>query len=129
MPSRRQEKVARVVKEVVSDAIRDRLGDPRIEGIVSVTEVDMSPDLRNANVFISIMGTDEASQHKTFSAIEHASRYMQKLLGHKLTTKFCPRLHFFEDEKFKKTLETLRLIDEASEELNKNRPIDPEAQD
>jgi ribosome-binding factor A len=54
MATRRQEKVARVVKEVVSDAIANHLNDPRIEGFVSVTRVDMSADLRSADVYLSI---------------------------------------------------------------------------
>ena len=50
MVTRRQEKVARVVKEAVSDAIAHHLNDPRIGGFVSVTRVEMAPDLRNAEV-------------------------------------------------------------------------------
>ncbi len=62
MATRRQEKVARVVKEAVSDAIAHRLSDPRIEGFVSVTRVEMSPDLRNANVFLSIFFANPLKQ-------------------------------------------------------------------
>ncbi|MHC4355618.1 MAG: ribosome-binding factor A [Planctomycetota bacterium] len=62
MPTRRQEKVARVVKEAVSDAIANHLSDPRIEGLVSVTEVDVAPDMRTADVYVSILGKNEASQ-------------------------------------------------------------------
>jgi ribosome-binding factor A len=51
MATRRQEKVARLVKEAVSDAIAHHLNDPRIEGFVSVTRVDMAADLRNADVW------------------------------------------------------------------------------
>ena len=125
MVSRRQEKVARSVKEAVSDAIQNRLGDPRLEGFVSVTRVDMSPDLRRAEVFVSIMGTNVAGQRKTFKAIEHAATYIQKLVGKRLTSKFCPRLHFSEDEKFKKALEMIRLIDDAAKELNKTEVTEP----
>jgi len=114
--SRRQEKVGRVVKEAVSDAIQNRLGDPRIEGFISVTRVEMTADLRNANVFLSIMTDSESVRIKTFKAVEHAATYIQKLVGKKVTSKFCPQLHFYEDEKFKKTLETMRIIDEAVHE-------------
>lgn len=117
MATRRQEKVARVVKESVSDAITHHLNDPRIEGIVSITRVDMSPDLRSAEVYLSILGKDEASQNKTFAAIVHAKKRIQSLLAHRLQSKFCPVLRFCIDEKFKKTLETMNLIDEAVREL------------
>lgn len=119
MATRRQEKVARVVKEAVSDAITNHLSDPRIEGFVSVTRVEMSPDLRNANVYLSIFGADEASQSKTFMAITHAKSRVQSMVAGKLQSKFCPVLHIYRDEKFKKTLETMNLIDKAVGELEK----------
>ncbi len=119
MATRRQEKVARVVKESVSEAIAHHLSDPRIEGFVSVTRVEMSPDLRNANVYLSIFGKDEVSQSKTFTAITHAKSRIQAMVGGKLQSKFCPVLHIYRDEKFKKTLETMNLIDKAVVELEK----------
>jgi ribosome-binding factor A len=117
MATRRQEKVARVVKEAVSDAIAHHLNDPRISGFVSVTRVDMTADLRNANVYISIFGSDEAGQNKVFTAIIHARSRIQSLLAGRVRSKFCPVLHFYKDEKFKKTLETLNLIDQAVKDL------------
>jgi ribosome-binding factor A len=119
MATRRQEKVARVVKEAVSDAIAHHLSDPRIEGFVSVTRVEMSPDLRNANVYLSIFGRDEVSQNKTFAAITHAKSRIQSMVGGQLKSKFCPVLHIYMDDKFKKTLETMKLIDKAVGELEK----------
>ena len=113
MATRRQEKVARVVKEVVSEAITQHLNDPRIEGFVSVTRVEMAPDLRKADVYLSILGKDQAAQNKTFSAISHAKARIQSLLAGRVQSKFCPVLRFYTDEHFKKTLETMRLIDEA----------------
>ena len=123
MATRRQEKVARVVKEAVSDAITHHLNDPRIEGFVSVTRVDMAPDMRNADVFLSIFGKNEASQNKTFAAIEHARSRIQSLLASEVRSKFCPVLHFHRDEKLKKTLEIMKLIDEAAKELE-NKDMD-----
>ena len=122
MATRRQEKVARVVKEAVSDAIAHRLSDPRIEGFVSVTRVEMSPDLRNANVFVSIFGKDEVSQSKTFTAITHAKNRIQSMVAGCVKSKFCPVLHIYRDEVFKKTLETLNLIDKAVSELEEEDP-------
>ena len=119
MVTRRQEKVARVVKEGVSDAIAHHLSDPRIEGFVSVTRVDMATDLRSADVYVSIFGRDESAQNKTFSAITHAKSRIQSLVAGRLQSKFCPVLHFYKDEKFKKTLETMKLIDQAVSELEK----------
>lgn len=124
MATRRQEKVARVIKEAVSDAIARHLSDPRIDGFVSVTRVDLTPDLRNANVYLSIFGKDPASQNKTFAAIEHARSRIQTLVAAWLKSKFCPVLRFYTDEKFKKTLETMELIDRAVKEMKQKHVED-----
>ena len=120
MPTRRQEKVARVVKEAVSDAVANYLGDPRICGFVSVTRVEMSADLRNADVYLSIFGEEESGQNKTFTAITHARTRIQGLLGSRIKSKFCPVLHFHRDEKFKKTMDIINLIDKTMNEPVEN---------
>lgn len=122
MATRRQEKVARVVKEAVSDAITHHLSDPRIEGFVSITRVEVATDLRNADVFVSVFGKDQASQNKTFAAINHAKSRIQAYLAGRIQSKFCPVLHFHTDEKFKKTLQTMELIDKATKELKEKHP-------
>ena len=128
MQSRRQEKVGRVVKEAVSDAIANHLNDPRIEGFVSVTQVEMSPNLRDAEVYLSFFGSDEKGQKKTFVAINHARTKIQSILGHRIKSKFCPVLHFHIDEKFKKTLDTMNIIDKASRELEEKKLSETEEQ-
>lgn len=133
MKTRRQEKVARVIKESVSDCITNHLSDPRIEGLVSVTKVDVSADLRNADVYISVLsfdpealdgGKNEAAQNKTFNAIQHASKRIQVFLAQSIKSKFCPVLHIKFDENFKKTLETMRIIDQAVSNLDNTNEID-----
>jgi len=124
MPTRRQEKIARLVKEVVCDAVANHLSDPRIEGLVSVTRVDIAANLRSANVYLSIFGKDDAVQNKTFAAITHARGRIQSLLAGKLQCKFCPVLCFHIDDKFKKTLETINLIDKAVGEMEKKNSLD-----
>ena len=108
--------MASLVKEVVSEAITHHLSDPRIEGFVSVTRVEMGTDLRNADVYLSIFGSDATAQKKTFRAIEHAQPRIQSMVAGRLQSKFCPVLHFHMDEKFKNTLDIMRLIDRAVDE-------------
>jgi ribosome-binding factor A len=124
MPSRRQDKVARVVKEAVSDAIANHLSDPRIESFVSVTRVDVSADLRIANVYLSLFGGTEAAQNKTFAAITHARKRIQMLLGERLQGRFCPVLNIRIDDKFKKALETMRIIDDLAGESRDKDSVD-----
>ena len=121
MPTRRQEKVARVIREVVSDAIANHLNDPRITGFVSVTRVEVLADLRSADVYLSVFAADDSARDRTFEAITHARARIQSFLADALESKFCPVLRFHQDEQFRKTLEVMRLIDQvASERQNKD---------
>jgi len=130
--------MARIVKEAVSDAITNHLNDPRIEGFVSVTRVDMSADLRVADVYLSIFGQDpvlrkdskaampesDAGQNKTFLALTHARNRIQSLVANKLQSKFCPVLRLHTDESLKKTLEIMKLIDRTAAELKQKDSSD-----
>ncbi len=128
MATRRQEKAARVVKEAVSEAIANHLSDPRIEGFVTVTKVDMTPDLRMADVYLSVFGKDDVSQNKTYEAIIHAKSRIQSLLADCVQSKFCPVLRLHRDENFKKTMETLKLIEETISEREKRASTEKEQQ-
>jgi len=125
MPTRRQEKVARVIREVVSDAIANHLSDPRITGFVSVTRVEMMADVRSADVYLSIFTSDESAKNRTFTAITHARTRIQSFLAEALEGKFCPVLRFHEDEQFRKTLEVMKLIDQVASERQK-KDADPQ---
>ncbi|MHC4264366.1 MAG: 30S ribosome-binding factor RbfA [Planctomycetota bacterium] len=124
MTTRRQERVARIVKEVICDAIVNRLSDPRLQAFVSVTRVEMASDLRNADVYLSIFEKEETVKKKTLAAIIHARSRIQSLLAQNLQSKFCPILHFYEDEKFKKTMETMNLINQVTQELEEKEDKD-----
>lgn len=128
MPTRRQEKVARLVREVVSDAIVSHLSDPRIMGIVSVTRVAVTADIRNADVYLSVFGTSDSEKNRTFEAITHARARIQSLLAAAMHCKFCPVLRFHKDEQFQKMLETMRLIDQVASEHREEGP-EPDEQE
>ena len=115
-PTRRQQKMMSLIKEQLSDIIQNRLNDPRIEGFVTITEVNLSPDIRNADVYLSVMAADEIIEKRTHIAIRHATKHIQSLLAERMTTRFVPILRLLKDEKIKKTLETLRVIEEAAQE-------------
>jgi len=116
MPTRRQERIARLIKEVVSDAVASHLSDPRITGLISVTRVTVSADLRNADVYLSIFAAKDSEKERTLEAMTHAKARIQSLLAAAMQSKFCPVLRFHKDEQFQKMLETMRLIDEVAGE-------------
>jgi ribosome-binding factor A len=116
----RIEKVANVIRDVVSDAIANRLSDPRISPFASVTRVEVSGDMQHARVYISVMGTS-ADQRTTLAGLANAAGHVQKLLGKKLRMRHCPRIDFVSDDAIKKGDETLRVINAV---MRTNEPDD-----
>lgn len=110
MPSRRVQKAAEAIREVVSMAILTDLRDPRIEG-VTVTYVEVSPDLRLARVHVSIMG-DEAKQRLCLHGLRSAAGYLQGKIAERIDTRYTPRIRFELDEGVKKSLAISRLLQE-----------------
>lgn len=111
MSSRRIERLSEVLKQEVSKAILYKLKDPRIS-FITVIKVEVTPDLKRAKVYISILG-DEPTQRKTIRALEHAKGFIQAEVGAHLQTRYTPVLSFFLDESIKKSIHISKLIDEA----------------
>jgi ribosome-binding factor A len=114
--SRRTEKIASLIRRVVSEAIVHHLNDPRVSPMASVTQVKVTQDLQFADVWISVLGT-QGQERTTLAGLQHASGYLQGLLARALATRQCPLLRFKLDPSIKKSFETLRLIDQAMAEL------------
>jgi ribosome-binding factor A len=96
-PPRRYPRTARV-NEVVLETLADeveRLSDPRL-GFVTLTGVKVSPDLRHATVYYSVLGPEE--QHEeTLSALRRAGPHLRAVLGRQVRLKYLPDLAFRED--------------------------------
>ena len=118
--------MARAIKEIVSEIILKHLSDPRITGFVSVTRVKVAADMRIADVYFSVFGSDEAGQSRTYIALDHARPKIQSMLAGEIESRFCPVLRFHKDEEFKKVLDTLRLIEEISAENKKKEEMQEE---
>lgn len=113
----RKERIANLIREVVCEAISQRLNDPRVEPLTTVTRVEMSPDLLIARIYLTVPGGDTA-QRKTLTAIQHAAKYIQRLVAKELTTRNCPELRFDTDQILKLTQDTLNLIEENRKEYS-----------
>ncbi len=94
-PSPRMRKVNETLREVIAGEV-GRLKDPRI-GFVTITAVETAPDLRNATVYYSVLGSDE-ERKATGAALQHAAPHVQAVVGQQVRLKYLPRLHFVEDE-------------------------------
>lgn len=90
----RAERVERLAREVLSEALRD-LRDPRI-GFATVTSVKMTPDLRRAKVYVSVFGSEE-ERWASMAAIRHAASHLRTVLGQEVRLKYLPMLEFVED--------------------------------
>ena len=116
MSSRRLEKVSKVIRGTVSEVIQNHLSDPRVRGLISVTRVDASPDLRSARVYLSILGVPDKQQELSLEGIQNASGYIRTRLARHLTMKTCPALTFCLDDSLKESIETTVIIQQVSEE-------------
>src|SRR6476661_3485419 len=110
MTSRRTQKAAEAIREVVSMSIIADLRDPRIEG-VTVTYVEVSPDMRQAKVHVSIMG-DETKQRLCLHGLQNAAGYLQSRISERIDTRYTPRLRFELDLGVKKSLAISQMLDE-----------------
>ena len=95
MPTRRQQQVADQIQREISVLVQRELKDPRL-GFVTITSVEVSPDLRFARVFYSVMGTPE-EEKASQNALEHASGYLRHELAGRLDLRFVPELSFRHD--------------------------------
>jgi ribosome-binding factor A len=85
-----------------------------VAGIVSITRVDASPDLENAQVHVSVLGTDE-EKRGTIAALSHAAPYLKRELLHRVRLRRVPILHFLLDESIEEAARVLELMKRVSE--------------
>lgn len=111
MTSRRVQKAAQAIREVVSMAILADLRDPRIQG-VTVTYVEVSPDMRLAKVHVSIMG-DDAAQRLCLHGLQSAAGFLQQKISHRIDTRYTPRVRFELDMGVKKSIAIAKMLDEV----------------
>lgn len=90
--SRRIDRVEEACREELSEILQREVKDPRV-GFVTITKVSVTPDLRHAKVYVSIMGTEEEVE-KSLVGLESARGYLRSHLGKHLRLKFLPELEF-----------------------------------
>jgi ribosome-binding factor A len=112
--SRRIARISERIREAVSEIILFQLKDPRI-GFVTVLDVEVTADVKEATVMISVIGSP-AQQKLTLAAIEHSRGYIQRLVGRQLKTRNTPILHFRLDEKTEKMRELDDILDRIRRE-------------
>ncbi|MCG8409395.1 MAG: 30S ribosome-binding factor RbfA [Phycisphaerales bacterium] len=126
--SHRRDRLSHVVREVVSDAIANRLSDPRISRFTSVVRVEMSADLRVATIHVSVMGSDTDAR-TTMRGLESARGLIQSRLARQLDIRHCPSIRFHLDIGIKRAIETYQEIGDLKNDWSESKeaPFDEKA--
>lgn len=101
MTSHRLDRVNDVVLEVLARAVREEVRDPRVRGLVTLTGVKVSQDLKHARVFVSTLGAEE-EREAAVEALNHAAPFLRRIVASRARLRHTPELRFVGDA----TLET-----------------------
>lgn len=116
MQGKRTERVASLLKMELSNLILERIKDPRM-GFVTVTHAKITPDLKSAVVFVSIMG-DKKKKEESIKVLERAAGFLQHEVGVALQMRYTPKLQFELDDSLDKDFEIGQVIRKIEEKDN-----------
>jgi ribosome-binding factor A len=123
MSTRRQRQVAELLHQEISLLIQRQVRDPRL-GFVTITDVEVTPDLRLAHVYVSVMGGDDEVK-QAMAGLKSAAGFFRHELGSTLSLRFTPELSFRLD----KSLEQGFHIDQLLDSLHAQAPADDDEGD
>jgi ribosome-binding factor A len=114
----RSNRLAEELKNEISVIISRELRDPRV-GLVTVTGVEVSPDLRYAKTLVSVLGSPDQKQ-ETLRALEKASGFVRRQIGARIRLRYIPEITFDYDDSIEQGDRMLQLITEIKKELPEN---------
>ena len=91
----RTDRIAEEIRKVISEMIQNELKDPRVKGLISVTKVLLTKDLKFCKIYISVMGADK---EEVLQGIKSGAGYMRKELGSRVQIRILPELQFVIDD-------------------------------
>ena len=109
------------MRREVAEILQQRLRDPRVTAMVSVTDVEVTQDLSFAKIYVSIMGTPEAVA-TTLKALGNAVGFVRHELGSRLGLRDVPDLRFIHDE----SLERGARVEELLKRIQDGKPVEDE---
>jgi ribosome-binding factor A len=95
--NRRPDRVAEAIREEVATFLTEDVKDPRVQGLVTVTGVDVTRDLRHAKIFVSVLGTD-TERAATFDGLASVAGHLRSRVGRALRLRVAPEIVFREDQ-------------------------------
>jgi len=121
--NRRTERVNDLLREQLDYLLRREAKDPRLETLWSITDVEVTRDLRHAKVFVSVLGSDEEAEG-TMAALDAARGYLRRELSHRLNTMHhIPEIAFKRDTSIERGVRLGAVLDELARERDE-RPGD-----
>jgi ribosome-binding factor A len=116
---RRPERFAEALKEEIAEVVGFELDDPRL-GSVTVTEVDVAADLRDAKVYVLIHGSEDEI-NKALKALHSAEIFVRQQVAINLDVRFAPHVHFVRDTAEENASRVSEILDDllAKGEINK----------
>lgn len=117
MSSRRLLKAGEAIREVVSMAIITELRDPRVKN-VTVIGVEVAPDMREAKILVSIMGS-ESQQATSLRGLKNSAGFLQSKIAERIDTRYTPKLTFVADEGVKKSMAVAQILEQLALEKSK----------
>jgi ribosome-binding factor A len=129
--NRRVSRVASLLQQEVSQMLLNDIKDDRVgDGMVSITDVDVSGDLQHAKIYVSIYGTEEARK-ETMAGLQSATGFVRRELGKRIRLRRTPEVRFIEDRGIERGDRMLALLSRLSEEREDKESVEddsPEAE-
>ena len=117
----RSRRIAEQIQRELPAILRLELKDPRVTGLITITDVEVSADQAHAKVFFTILG-DEAKVRDTTAGLARAAGFLRTQLSQRLKLRTVPQLGFEYDESVERGMKLSRLIDEAVSSGSKQPP-------
>ena len=107
---RRIERVNGLLREEISNLIASQVNDPRLKGLITITQVQTASDLRNARVYVSVMG-DESIRGEALAGIQSSASYLRRELRERVALRYVPFLRFMLDDAMLEADRLMHIID------------------
>lgn len=107
--TRRTDRINELIRQEISDLLRRQVKDPRVTGLITVTEVETVPDLRHAKVFVSVMGTEE-EKSAALAGLTAAAGFLRHELVGRLSLRRVPDLTFVRDDSIERGARLLQIM-------------------
>lgn len=107
MAKRRQKQIGHLIQKELGDLLEKKVSDPRLD-FVTITTVEVSPNLRQAHIYVSTLGDQQAAME----GFDHAARFLRRELASRVALRYVPELIFHSDISLKRGEHILQLLDE-----------------